>query len=151
MLVITSKLNLYNRKEFKSIMETIYIRTSWDRQTKKGLWSASAGTQQFFGSASDTTDQRLQLTALIEAINSLPRYYYKTQVRLSAPKQYVTHAMTNFKAWQRQGRLAQRLNPTKYDGRPVTNGGNYVANLDLWEQLIKAGNAHNIELIWEGK
>ncbi len=134
-------------------MEIISINSIWNKQTKHGQWSAHARNQHFFGSASNTTNQRMQLTALIKAIESLPVYYNRTKVEIATPSQYLTYGMKNFRDYQEIGiRLHNdERYRARYDGRPVNRGGHYVENLDLWQELIRVGKAHNIVLTWAGK
>ena len=84
------------------------------------------------GASSDTTNNRMELTAAIEALEALRR---PCRVRLSTDSTYVMHGITRWlPGWKRRGwRTADR--------RPVKNE-------DLWRRLERAASAHDVEWVW---
>jgi ribonuclease HI len=79
-----------------------------------------------------TTNNRMELTAAIEALNALKR---PCRVQLSTDSRYVMDGLTKWlKGWQRNGWKTA-------DKRPVKNA-------DLWQALIAAARPHRIEWTW---
>ncbi len=87
------------------------------------------------GYAPDTTNNRMELQAAIEALKALKE---KCQVTLYTDSQYLTNAFN-------QGWLTrwQRNNWVKSDRKPVEN-------IDLWQEILEQVSAKttNFELIW---
>lgn len=79
-----------------------------------------------------TTNNRMELTAAVEALNALNR---PCRVKLSTDSRYVMDGLTRWiKGWQRNGwRTA--------DKKPVKNA-------DLWQALVEAAQPHRIEWQW---
>ena len=70
-----------------------------------------------------TTNNRMELMAVIEALKSLPG---PSSVELFSDSQYVVKGMSEWvKGWQRRGWK-------KSDGKPVVND-------DLWKELVEIG------------
>ncbi len=88
--------------------------------------------REISGGSAMTTNNRMELTAAIEALNALTR---PCRVTLSTDSRYVMDGLTKWiKAWQRNGwRTA--------DKKPVKNA-------DLWQALLLAAAPHRIEWIW---
>ena len=84
------------------------------------------------GSSGDTTNNRMELTAAIEALEALRR---PCRVRLATDSTYVKNGITQWiAAWKRRGwRTADR--------RPVKNS-------DLWRRLERAASMHEVEWVW---
>ncbi len=84
------------------------------------------------GGEMDTTNNRMELTAVIRALETLNR---PSSVRLYTDSSYVQKGMTEWLAgWKAKGwRTA--------DKKPVKNA-------DLWTQLDKLAQQHQIEWIW---
>ena len=84
------------------------------------------------GEASPTTNNRMELTAAIEALEHLTR---PSTVRLHTDSTYVRSGITAWMAnWQRNGwRTADR--------KPVKNA-------DLWQRLAAAVARHEVEWLW---
>lgn len=79
-----------------------------------------------------TTNNRMELTAAIEALNALTR---PCRVTLSTDSRYVLDGLTKWiKGWQRNGWKTSDRKPVK--------------NADLWQALIDAAARHRIEWIW---
>lgn len=101
-----------------------------------GGWAAilSAGEhcKELIGAEADTTNNRMELTAVIRALQALKR---PARVRLCTDSTYVlrgaTEWMPNWK--QRQWRTAGR--------KPVKNQ-------ELWQELDTAMADHEIEWVW---
>ena len=79
-----------------------------------------------------TTNNRMELTAAIQALNALTR---PCAIKLSTDSKYVMDGLTKWvHGWQRNGwRTA--------DKKPVKNA-------ELWHALIEATARHQIEWIW---
>jgi ribonuclease HI len=101
-----------------------------------GGWGAIIryGTREkeLSGGEPDTTNNRMELTAAVAALNALKK---PCRVRLSTDSRYVMDGLTKWlRNWQRNGwRTA--------DKKPVKNA-------DLWQQLVDAAAPHRIEWIW---
>ena len=101
-----------------------------------GGWGAilRVGDQekQLSGGEAHTTNNRMELTAAIEALKALTR---PCKVRLSTDSKYVMDGLTKWVAgWKRNGwRTA--------DKKPVKNA-------ELWHDLIEAAARHEIDWIW---
>lgn len=101
-----------------------------------GGWGAvirsGAHEKELSGGEALTTNNRMELTAAIEALNALKR---PCIVTLSTDSRYVMDGLTKWIAgWQRNGwRTADR--------KPVKNA-------DLWQALITASARHQIKWIW---
>ena len=84
------------------------------------------------GSSGATTNNRMELTAAIEALEALRR---PCRVRLSTDSTYVRNGITQWlPQWKRRDwRTADR--------RPVKN-------VDLWQRLDRAASRHRVEWVW---
>lgn len=115
---------------------TIYTDGSCLGNPGAGGWAAvleaNGKTKNISGGEPHTTNNRMEMTAVIRALAAL-----KTQcaVRLHTDSQYVANGITQWlPAWQRK-------NYRKADGKPVKNS-------ELWQQLDAAQKRHTIEWIW---
>ena len=101
-----------------------------------GGWGAvlrfGGAEKELSGGDPNTTNNRMELTAAIEALNALVR---PCSVKLSTDSRYVMDGLTKWVAgWKRNGwRTA--------DKKPVKNA-------ELWHALIAAAERHQIEWIW---
>ena len=101
-----------------------------------GGWAAliRSGTREkeISGGEALTTNNRMELTAAIEALNALKR---PCRVELHTDSNYVRDGITKWiHAWQRNGwRTA--------DKKPVKNA-------DLWQQLLDAAARHLVRWNW---
>ena len=101
-----------------------------------GGWAAliRSGTREkeIGGGEALTTNNRMELTAAIEALNALKR---PCRVELHTDSNYVRDGITKWiHAWQRNGwRTA--------DKKPVKNA-------DLWQQLLDAAARHQVRWHW---
>ncbi|GMV54957.1 MAG: ribonuclease H [Betaproteobacteria bacterium] len=101
-----------------------------------GGWGAilRAGTheKELFGGAPDTTNNRMELTAVIRALEALKR---PTRARVHTDSQYVQKGITEWiHAWKRRGWLTADRQPVK--------------NADLWRELDRLAAQHRLEWIW---
>jgi ribonuclease HI len=101
-----------------------------------GGWGALliAGTvrKEIFGAERHTTNNRMELTAAIEAIGRLKR---RSEVKLYTDSQYVRLGVTSWLAdWKARGWRTAARKP--------------VANRDLWEKLDAAILTQDIEWHW---
>jgi ribonuclease HI len=98
-----------------------------------GAWLRSGmHDKELFGGEVQTTNNRMELTAVIEALGSLKR---PCKVKLHTDSQYVKNGISVWiHDWKRRGwRTA--------DKKPVKNE-------DLWRKLDDAVQGHDIEWIW---
>jgi ribonuclease HI len=88
--------------------------------------------KELCGGEANTTNNRMELTAVIRALESLKR---PCTVRLHTDSQYVQKGISEWiNGWKRRGwRTA--------DNKPVKN-------VDLWQQLEKAAAQHQVEWVW---
>ena len=84
------------------------------------------------GRSNDTTNNRMELTAAIKALEALHR---PCRVRLATDSTYVKNGITQWlAAWKRRGWKTA-------DRRPVKN-------VDLWRRLEQAASLHDVEWVW---
>ena len=88
--------------------------------------------KELFGGEARTTNNRMELTAVIEALASLKR---RCRVRLHTDSQYVHGGISTWiHDWKKRGwRTADR--------KPVKN-------VDLWKKLDGLVGKHDVEWIW---
>ncbi|MBV8380606.1 MAG: ribonuclease HI [Paucibacter sp.] len=98
-----------------------------------GAWLQSGGHEkELFGGEPNTTNNRMEITAVIEALASLKR---SCQVTVYTDSEYVKKGMTEWMAgWQRRGWKTA-------DGKPVKNA-------DLWTRLDALAKLHTLEWRW---
>ena len=96
------------------------------------LLRARGAEKELFGAEPATTNNRMELTAVIRALEALPR---GSRVRLYTDSQYVQKGMTEWIAsWKGRGwRTADR--------KPVKNE-------DLWRRLDELAARHRVEWRW---
>ena len=90
-------------------------------------------TKELSGGEPETTNNRMELTAVIEALSVQKE---PCEVSLYTDSQYVANAVNKNWLWDWQKRSWK-----KSDGKPVKN-------IDLWESLIKLLDVHKVEFIW---
>ena len=84
------------------------------------------------GGELNTTNNRMELLAAIEALSSLKR---SSRVRLTTDSQYLRLGMTEWvSSWQRRGWR-------RADNKPVKNS-------DLWQRLVELSQQHDITWCW---
>ena len=101
-----------------------------------GGWGAvlrSGGHEKLLcGRSDDTTNNRMELTAAIEALEALRR---PCRVRLSTDSTYVKNGITRWiGAWKRRDWKTADRKPVK--------------NVDLWQRLERAASRHQVEWVW---
>jgi ribonuclease HI len=88
--------------------------------------------KELHGSDPQTTNNRMELMAAIQALEALNR---PSQVRLYTDSTYVLNGITKWVAgWQRNGWRTAAKKPVK--------------NEDLWRQLVQAMERHEISWQW---
>ena len=88
--------------------------------------------KELSGAAGETTNNRMELTAAIEALGSLKR---PCDVVLTTDSQYLAKGMTEWIAgWQKRGWVNSKKEP--------------VLNRDLWERLLELAKIHRVEWAW---
>ena len=96
------------------------------------LLKSSDKSKELYGSDADTTNNRMELMAAIEALNALKK---ASQVRLHTDSTYVKDGLTKWiHGWKRNGWKTASKKPVK--------------NKDLWQALDAACERHEIEWIW---
>jgi ribonuclease HI len=98
-----------------------------------GCWlSASGKERELFGGAPQTTNNRMELTAVIKGLSVLTR---RCSVAIYTDSEYVRNGITTWiHGWKKRGwRTA--------DGKPVKN-------VELWQQLETLANAHDVQWHW---
>jgi ribonuclease HI len=84
------------------------------------------------GEAQPTTNNRMELTAAINALEGLSR---KSTVRLHTDSSYVRNGVTGWLAgWKRNGWKTASKQPVK--------------NEDLWRRLDTAAGKHDVQWLW---
>jgi ribonuclease HI len=84
------------------------------------------------GEAQPTTNNRMELTAAIRALEGLTR---KSTVRLHTDSSYVRNGVTGWLAgWKRNGWKTASKQPVK--------------NEDLWRRLDTAAGKHDVQWLW---
>lgn len=89
--------------------------------------------KQISGGEKNTTNNRMELTAVIEALKALKE---PCNVTLTTDSKYVCDAIN--KQWVFGW---QRNNWRKADKKPALN-------VDLWEQLLELLKIHKVEFVW---
>lgn len=101
-----------------------------------GGWAAllrfSGRERELIGSEADTTNNRMELSAAIAALEALKR---PCSVVLFTDSQYVLKGITEWlPAWQRRGWK--------------TAAGEPVRNIELWQRLQQAQAPHQVQWRW---
>ena len=96
------------------------------------LLRARGAEKELWGGEAQTTNNRMELTAVIRALEALKR---PSRVRLHTDSQYVQKGISEWiRSWKRNGwRTA--------DKKPVKNA-------DLWRELDALAQQHRIEWFW---
>ena len=96
------------------------------------LLSVDGQEKEISGAEALTTNNRMELTAVIRALEALRR---PVHVRVYTDSQYVRRGITEWLAqWKKRGWLTADRKPVK--------------NQDLWERLEEICAAHDIEWHW---
>lgn len=89
--------------------------------------------KELCGGAAETTNNRMELTAVIEALGALKE---PCQVKLTTDSKYVVDAVE--KGWARSW---QNNGWRKADKKPALN-------VDLWEKLLQLLDEHDVTFCW---
>ena len=96
------------------------------------LMMAGEHRRELCGGEKNTTNNRMELTAAIEALRALKR---PTQVRLFTDSKYVMQGIeTWIHGWKKNGWRTSDKKPVK--------------NMDLWQALDALNAAHTVEWRW---
>jgi ribonuclease HI len=88
--------------------------------------------KELSGGEPDTTNNRMEMTAVIRAFNALTE---PCHVALHTDSRYVIDGMTKWiEGWKRKGWINASKQP--------------VRNADLWHDLIEAAKRHRIDWVW---
>jgi len=88
--------------------------------------------KEISGCANNTTNNRMEMTAIIEALRKLKR---PCRIRVVTDSNYVVKGMTEWvSGWVRRSWVNSQKMP--------------VLNRDLWEMLLKLSKPHQIEWRW---
>ena len=88
--------------------------------------------KELSGGEADTTNNRMELTAAIRALNALTR---PCKVRLHTDSRYVIDGITKWIfGWKKRGWVNAAKKP--------------VMNADLWRELDAAAAPHKIDWVW---
>lgn len=102
-----------------------------------GGWGAvlryGSAEKELSGGAADTTNNRMELSAVIAALSALKE---PCMVTLTSDSKYVIDAVTKgwAKKWQANGWV-------KSDKKPALNA-------DLWEKLLALLEKHDVRFVW---
>jgi len=96
------------------------------------LLKMGAREKELWGGAKDTTNNRMEMMAAIEALKALKR---PCKVRLHTDSQYLKNGITSWiKNWKRNGWRTSDKKPVK--------------NVDLWQALEAEIETHDIQWVW---
>ena len=88
--------------------------------------------RELFGGEKDTTNNRMELTAVIRALETLTR---PVKVRVHTDSTYVQQGITKWiHGWKKNGWRTSNKEPVK--------------NADLWKLLEEAATRHHVEWHW---
>lgn len=88
--------------------------------------------KEIYGSAKHTTNNRMELQAAIEALNSLKE---SCEVDLTTDSEYLRKGITEWvTAWEKRGWRTAQKKPVK--------------NKDLWQNLLNAQAQHTVRWHW---
>lgn len=116
---------------------TIYTDGSCDTRSGEGGWAYlilfGGQARQVSGYEAGTTNNRMELTAAVEALRALTE---PCSVQLVTDSQYLKNAFTArwLANWQRNGWKTASRQPVK--------------NRDLWEQLLELTAVHQVKWSW---
>ena len=88
--------------------------------------------RQMKGAEANTTNNRMELTAAIEALGALTR---RSRVHIHTDSQYVKNGITEWMTnWKKRGWKTANREPVK--------------NVDLWQRLDAACGGHEVRWFW---
>jgi ribonuclease HI len=96
------------------------------------LLRAGGREKELFGGEARTTNNRMELTAVIRALEALKR---PVRARVHTDSQYVQKGISEWiQAWKRRGWRTADRQPVK--------------NIDLWQELDRLAGLHQLEWYW---
>lgn len=108
---------------------TIYTDGGCDNTTGNGGWAFAVSENHFWsGSQSNTTSNRMELFAIIEAIKTVRERNSRIKINIISDSQY---CVKGFNTWMHNW---------------VKKEWSNIKNVDLWKQLYDV--RHNVELSW---
>ena len=116
---------------------TLYTDGACSGNPGPGGWGAilecEGRRKELSGGEANTTNNRMELTAVIEGLSALK---YSCAVTLVSDSKYVIDAITKrwVYSWKAKGWK-------KADGKPALN-------VDLWEELLALLALHKVEIVW---
>ena len=116
---------------------TCYTDGSYSQKTDMGGWCAYlecwGESVVMFDSVKGTTVNRMELTAVIEALSYIPT---KCNFHIYSDSAYVVNSISKrwVQNWARNGWM--------------TFGGTKVQNIDLWKQILELVQLHNVNIYW---
>jgi ribonuclease HI len=127
---------LSNRVARNSAPVVIYTDGACKGNPGPGGWGAllscKGAERELFGGESNTTNNRMELTAVIRALESLKR---RCAVSVYTDSQYVKKGIENWvHAWKKNGWKTADRKPVK--------------NADLWQELDRLAGEHDVEWHW---
>lgn len=115
----------------------IYTDGACSGNPGKGGWGAvlryAGKEKELCGGEVETTNNRMELTAVIEALSALRE---PCAVTLTSDSKYVIDAITNgwVYSWKRNGWRRKDKKP--------------ALNIDLWEKLLPLLETHQVTFVW---
>jgi ribonuclease HI len=96
------------------------------------LRSSDGTEKELFGGELETTNNRMEMTAVIMALNALTE---PCTVTLHTDSRYVIDGITKWvHGWKKRGWINASKQP--------------VRNADLWHDMIEAANRHKVQWEW---
>ncbi|GGG98361.1 MAG TPA: ribonuclease HI [Oceanicaulis sp.] len=119
-----------------STLITIHTDGACSGNPGPGGWGAllewKGHEKELFGGEAETTNNRMELMAAIQALNALKR---PANVRLVTDSVYVRDGVTKWiHGWKKNGWKTAAKKPVK--------------NADLWQALDEAARRHTVEWVW---
>ena len=118
--------------------QTVYIYTDGACKGNPGVggWGAllryGQHEKELLGGAAETTNNRMELTAVIEALRALKR---SSRVQICTDSQYVKNGMESWiEGWKKNGWQTASKQPVK--------------NADLWRELDSLVQQHQVTWTW---
>lgn len=118
--------------------KTVYIYTDGACKGNPGVggWGAllryGQHEKELLGGAAETTNNRMELTAVIEALRALKR---SSRVQICTDSQYVKNGMESWiEGWKKNGWQTANKQPVK--------------NADLWRELDTLVQQHQVTWTW---
>lgn len=98
------------------------------------ILSKGSRSKELHGGAADTTNNRMELTAAIEALKALKK---PLKVRLHSDSAYLVNGMRKWvKAWKAK------------NWKRGSSGRKRVENCALWQELDRLASVHDVEWVW---